>query len=483
MRLLHSAARTTARFASENVVSFAGLEPVMRLAQDAGLHELVGQRVRLGTSIGSNPAGKVATIVAGMVAGADSIDDLDALRHGGMDRLFGQVYAPSTLGSFLREFSFGHVRRLESAARQVLVELAATTPLLRGTEGFTYVDVDSLLRRVYGHAKQGAGFGHTKVGGYPVLLRGLSPLIATICTDLAAPVVAATRLRGGTAGSARGAASLVAEALTTAQATARATARAVGAGPSEGETGPRETGRHAQLLLRGDSAFYAGPVISAARRHDARFSVTVSMNPAVRRAINRIDEAAWIPIHYPNAVWDDETGQWISDAEVAEICYTAFAGTKHEVTARLVVRRVRREPPPGQDELLPAWRYHAFITDTGLSTVDADLTHRAHAVVEQVFADLIDGPLAHLPSGRFTANAAWLTCAGIAHNLLRAAACLTSRAHARARGQTLRRRFIHVAAQVVHHARGVRLDLPRHWPWAGWWLRLFDETHSPPLPA
>jgi len=473
MRLLHSAARTTATFDNENVVSFAGLEPVMRLAQDAGLHEQVGQRVRLGSSVGSNPAGKIATIVAGMVAGADSIADLDGLRHGGMDQLFGQVYATSTLGSFLREFRFGHVRQLESAARQVLVELAASTPVLAGTEGFTYVDVDSLLRRVYGRAKQGVGFGHTKVGGYPVLLRGLSPLVATICTDIAAPMVAATRLRGGRAGSARGAASLVAEALGTA---AQIRTAAIGAGP-------RESARHAQLLLRGDSAFYTATVISAARRHDARFSVTVSMNPAIRRAIGHIEQSAWIPIHYPNAVFDDETGCWISDAEVAEICYTAFAGTKHALTARLVVRRVRRDPPPGQDELLAAWRYHAFFTDTSLSTVDADLTHRAHAVIEQVFADLIDGPLAHLPSGRFAANAAWLTCAAIAHNLLRAAASLTSRAHARARGATLRRRFIHVAAQIVRHARGVCLQLPRHWPCSGWWMRLFDETHSPPLPA
>jgi hypothetical protein len=175
MRLLHSAARTQAVFDNQNVVSFAGLVPVMRLAQDAGLHELLAQRVRLGTSIGSNPAGKISTIVAGMVAGADSITDLDALRHGGMGELFGQVYAPSTLGSFLREFTFGHVRQLDSVARGLLNELAAQTPLLPGAETWTYVDVDSLLRRVYGHAKQGAGFGHTKVGGYPVLLRGLRP--------------------------------------------------------------------------------------------------------------------------------------------------------------------------------------------------------------------------------------------------------------------------------------------------------------------
>ncbi len=465
MQLSHSAARTKAAFTNENVVSFAGLGPVMRLAEDAGLHDLLSERVRLGTSIGCNPAGKVSSIVAGMIAGADSVSDLDALRHGGMDLLFGQVYAPSTLGSFLREFTFGHVRQLDSTSRALLVELAATTPLLAGTEGFTYVDVDSLLRRVYGHAKQGAGFGHTKVGGYPVLLRGLSPLVATICTDAAAPVVAATRLRGGQAGSARGAASLVTEAL--------GTAREVGAGAGPGAT----------LLLRGDSAFYTGTVISAARRTDARFSVTVSMNPAVRRAIAGIDETPWTPIRYPHAVFDEEGGCWVSDAEVAETGYTAFAGTKHQLTARLVVRRVRREPPPGQVELIPAWRYHAFFTDTKLSTVDADLTHRAHAIVEQVFADLISGPLAHMPSGHFAANAAWLACAGISHNLLRAAGTLTSPRHARVRGATLRRQIITVAAVVTRHARGIRLELPRHWPWAGWWMRLFDEVHSTPLTA
>ena len=179
-------------------------------------------------------------------------------------------------------------------------------------------------------------------------------MVATISTDTAAPVIAATRLRGGNAGSARGAASLVAEAL--------GTAREIGAGSAPGGV----------LLLRGDSAFYTGVVVSAARRAHARFSITVSMNPAVRRAIERIDGAAWIPIRYPNAVFDDDAGAWISEAEVAQTTYTAFAGTRHEHTARLGVHRVRREAPPGQDELLPAYRYHAFFTDTALATVDAD---------------------------------------------------------------------------------------------------------------
>lgn len=269
---------------------------------------------------------------------------------------------PSTSGSFLREFTFGHTRQLGAVARRFLINLAGVTPLLPGAEQITYVDVDSLLRRVYGKAKQGAGFGHAKVGGYSALLRGLSPLVATLSTPLAAPVIAAARLRGGSAGSARDAASLVAEALATA----------------------REIGAAGLVLLRADSAYYTGAVVSAARRAGARFSITVPMTRGVRAAITEIAEAAWTPIRYPQAVWDEDGGCWISDAQVAETTYTAFAGTRHQVTARLVIRRVRRETPPGQDELLPGYRYHAFITDTTFSTVQTDLTHRAHAVVEQV---------------------------------------------------------------------------------------------------
>jgi Transposase DDE domain group 1 len=462
MRLLHSASRTHASFDDPNLVSCAGLVPVMRLAQVCGLAGLLARWVRIGTSVGTNPADKLISIIAGMVTGADCINDLDVVRHGGMPALFGGVYAPSTLGSFLREFTFGHVRQLGAVARRFLVALAGATPLLPGAEAVTYVDVDSLLRRVYGKAKQGAGFGHTKVGGYPVLLRGLSPLIATLSTPIAAPVIAAARLRGGPAGSARGAASLVAEALAVA----------------------REVGAAGLILLRADSAYYTGKVIAAARRAGARFSVTVASNPSVRNAITTISEKAWTSIRYPEAVWDDEGQCWISDAQVAETTYTAFAGTKHQVTARLVVRRVKRENPSGQGELLPGYRYHAFLTDTTFSTVDADLTHRAHAVIEQVFADLIDGPLAHLPSGRFGANGAWLLCATIAQNLLRAAGTLTSRTYGKARAATLRRQIINVPAHLAHRAHGIDLHLPTHWPWATRWQRLFQATHRPlPTPT
>jgi hypothetical protein len=190
----------------------------MRLAESCDLPGIVRERLRVPTDKGSNAAGKVATIVAGMVTGADSIDDLDVVRHGGMRQLFGEVYAPSTLGSFLRALSHGHVRQLQSVSRELLVQLARRVPLLPGAEAVTFVDVDSLLRRVYGKKKQGTGFGHAKVGGYKVLLRGYNPLVATISTPDAAPVIAATQLRAGNAGSARGAGPLVAEAIATTRA-------------------------------------------------------------------------------------------------------------------------------------------------------------------------------------------------------------------------------------------------------------------------
>jgi hypothetical protein len=444
-------------------VSCAGLVPVMRLAEQVDLAGLVAQRVRPDLSTGSNPGGKVAAIVAGMAAGADSIEDLDVLRHGGMGSLFASVYAPSTLGSFLRFFSWGHALQLEAAARDLLAGLAARTPLLRGAEKLAYVDVDSLLRRVYGPGKQGAAFGHAKVGGYSVKLRGLSPLVAALSTDHAAPVVAATRLRGGNAGSARAAASLVTQAI--------ATARAVGA-----------SGR---ILVRGDSAYGSGPVASACRKAGVNFSLTLQSNPKLQAAIDTIDDAAWTPVRYPGAVFDEQTQRWISNAEVAETTYTAFESTTHKVTARLVIRRVRElnPAPEGQEELFPIWRYHAFLTDTDLPTVAADLTHRRHAIIEQLFADLIDGPLAHMPSGRFPANAAWLTLAAMTHNLIRAAACLTDQRYAKARTATIRRDLINIPARLAHRARRILLHLPARWPWQQHWQTLFTNVHPPPHPA
>ena len=219
MRLLHDLAKIHATFDDPNLVSRAGLVPVMALAQRAGLADLAGEHVRIGYQCGVNPQVKVPGIVAGMAGGADSIDDLDLLRHGAMPELFGGVRAPSTLGSFLRSFTWGNVLQLGKVNRLVLAELAHGAPLLPGKETLAFVDIDSQQKRVYGRQKQGAVFGHTKIQGKSLLVRGPNALAGTVSTPLGAPVIAGTRLRGGNANSARGAASFAAEAVGTARAT------------------------------------------------------------------------------------------------------------------------------------------------------------------------------------------------------------------------------------------------------------------------
>ena len=245
----------------------------------------------------------------------------------------------------------------------------------------------------------------------------------------------------------------------------------------------RAAGATGTILVRGDSAYGTRCVVNACRRAGAGFSLVLTKNTAVRAAIGAIEETAWTPVRYPGAVRDPDTGDWISDAEVAKIPYTAFASTDTPVTARLIVRRVK--DARYRDALFPVWRYHPFFTDSTEPVADADITHRRHAIIETVFADLIDGPLAHLPSGRFGANSAWVLCAAIAHNLLHAAGTLAGQPHAVARGATLRRRIIAVPARLARPARTPVLHLPSHWPWAPGWLRLWDQTigHSPPAAA
>jgi hypothetical protein len=452
-------------FDEDSLVSCAGLVPVMRLAEQTGLAQLLSEKVRIAVSRiksgSANPAPKLRTLIAGMCAGADSIDDIDVLRSGGMKTVFGGVYAPSTVGTLLREFTFGHARQLESVLREHLVALCGRVDLLPGADERVFVDIDSLLRPVYGHAKQGASYGHSKVAGKQILRKGLSPLAATISTAGCAPVIAGMRLRAGKTGSGKGAGRMVASAI--------GTARAAGA--------------RGQILVRGDSAYGSRAVVAACMRHGAQFSLVMTRNPAVERAIAAIDESAWTPVCYPGAVRDPDTGGWISDAEVAEISYTAFASTPDRITARLVVRRVKDARFP--DALFPVWRYHPFFTDTELPIEQADITHRQHAIIETVFADLIDGPLAHIPSGRFGANSAWVLCAAISHNLLRAAGVLAGDQHTRARGSTLRRKIVNVPARLARPQRRPILHLPTHWPWSKAWLALWHNIigHSPPLPA
>ena len=466
MRLLHTLSRTSAVFDDPNLVSHGGLVPVMALAERAGLPELLEGHVRPGGECGVNAHLKAGCLVAGMAAGADSIDDMGLLRHGAMDVLFGGVRAPSTLGSHLRCYAWGNVLQIEKAGRELLARLPALAPLLPGADVLAFVDIDSTQKRVYGHKKEGARFGHTKIQGKSVLVRGLNALIGAVSTPLAAPVIAATRLRGGNASSARGAASLAAQAI--------GTARACGA-----------TGT---IVVRMDSAYYTAAVIAAVRRNEARFSVTAPVSAAIRAAITTIPQDAWQPIEYPQAIWDDQLDCWVSDAEVAETPYAAFTSKNKElhVTARLIVRRVRGKATaaPGQGELFPAWRYHAVFTDSPYELVQAEEQHRGHAVIEQLLADLNDGPLAHLPSGKFTANAAWLAIAAIAHNLVRAAGALAGRRHARARTATIRRDLIAVAGRTARHGRGrLTIHLPEGWHRAHEWLNLWEAACGPPTAA
>ncbi|TWP31935.1 IS1380 family transposase [Leekyejoonella antrihumi] len=459
MKLPYAWSQATPVFDDENLVSCAGLAPVMGLAERAGLSQLLADRVHVDAALvrsaGVNPAGKITSIIAGMAAGADCIDDLDVIRSGGMTKMFDQVYAPATLGQFLREFTHGHTRQLASVARAHLVNLVGCTNLLPGIQEQAFIDIDSLLRPVYGHAKQGASFGHAKIGGKQLLRRGLSPLVTTISTRQGAPVVPGIRLRAGKAGSGRGAASMVIEAIGTA----------------------REAGATGQILTRGDSAYGNHLVAGACLDHGSLFSLVLAKNAAVNTAIASIPEDAWTPVHYPGAVIDPDTGRLISDAQVAEIPeFTAFATTERPITARLIVRRVRDVAK--MDELFPVWRHHPFFTNSTEPAPEADITHRAHAIIETVHSDMIDGPLAHLPSGSFAANGAWAICTGICHNLLRAAGTLVGGAHAVARGATLRRDLVTVPARLARPARRKFLHLPAHWPWADHWITLWDNTFN-----
>lgn len=457
MRVSH---KFSAEFDDDNLIATAGLVPVMLLAESAGLWDLVGEHITVAGSAGANAEVKVAALVAGMVAGADSISDMDLIRHGGMGRAFTEHRAPTTLGTHLRGYTFGHVRQLDAIASRLLAALAVRVPgLLRGGQEMAYLDIDDTIRQTHGYAKQGTGYGYSGV-------KGLNALVATVSTPLAAPVIAAMRLRKGSVKSPRGAKRMIADAIAT----------------------TRRAGVSAKITGRADSAFYQHDVIAALRRAKAYFSITARMDAGVVAAISRIPEEEWVAIKYPEAIWDEQEQRWISDAQVAEIPYTAFTSRKKDdhISARLIVRRVKRlnprSVPQGQGEIFSVYRHHAVFTDSPLSMLAAEAGHRDHAIIEQVISDLKNGPLAHCPSGVFTANSAWAVLAAITFNLTRAAGVLASKFHARARTATIRAQLINVPARIANRARSRLLHLPRSWPWQPAWDALFDAV-SAPLPA
>lgn len=434
----------------------------MALAVKTCLGELADQWLTLPGYFGANAGLKVTAMVAGMVAGADSIDDMALLRHGGMKKLFAGAYAPSTLGSFLRAFTFGHVRQLDALAARWLVNVAAVAPIASGIDDYALVDIDDTIKEVHGYRKQGSGYGYSGV-------RGLNALIGILSTATAAPVIIGARLRKGSSGSPRGAGKFIGDILATVK---------------------RLRGKDATglVLLRADSAFYGHPVVAAAHRAGAKVSITARMDPAVKRAIATINETAWTTIQYTDAVRDETTGAWISSAEVAETAFTAFVGRKkaERVHGRLVVRRIpelNAKAGAGQQTLFDTHRFHAFFTTSALDTVTADKTHRQHAIIEQINADLKDSALAHLPSGKFTANAAWLVLATIAFNLSRAIGTLAGTDLGKARSGTIRRKLITVPARIATSARKITLHLPAHWPWETSWSQLFEAACGPPRTA
>jgi hypothetical protein len=374
-----------------------------------------------------------------------------------MGLLFDGARAPSTAGTFLRSFTHGHNRQLHTVHRGFLAALTAVTDLLPGAADGVLVDIDPSHVRVYGRAKQGAQYG--RLTGK----RTLHPLLSTISTKRSGPVIGPVRLRKGKAADVRGAESFVAEAIAVA----------------------RQAGGSGSVLVRADSKFYTAEVVAACRRGAAYFSLTTGINPSITTTIGQIPDRDWVDIEYPHPIEDPDTGALISKAQVAEIAYTAFTGRrKHQrVTGRLIVRRVRREnteATQGQGELFTVYRYHPLFTNNPAPLIEAETAHRQHAIIEPTIADLKASALAHLPSGSFQANNAWLTLAAIAHNLTRAVGTAASAFHARAETATIRDQLINVPARIARSARRLVIHLPEAWPWEHAWQRLFTTAHHPP---
>lgn len=463
MRSSHTASAVSAAFDDPNLVGYGGLEPLVRLAERCGLRLLVHKNLRITGAVnsgGANPAAKVMSVVAAMTAGADSIDDVDRLRHGGMGLLFDGTRAPSTVGTFLRSFTHGHNRQLHKIHRAFLANLAATTDLLVGASEGAFIDIDPSHVRVYGRTKQGAEYGRLKGK------RTLHPMLSTISTKHSAPVIGPVRLRRGKAADVRGAASFVAEAIAVA----------------------RQAGASGPLLVRADSKFYTADVVAACRRGGAHVSLSTGINRDITATISKIPDEDWVDIEYPNPIEDPETGQLISKAQIARIAYTAFKSRRKRERADgwLMVRRVLRENAEtgqGQGELFNVYRYHPVFTDNPAPLVEAETCHRQHAIIEPQIADLKASALAHLPSASFQANNAWLTLAAMAHNLTRAAGCAASPFHARAETATIRAHLVAVPARVARSARRVVMHLPLNWPWQTASQHLFATAHGPPLPA
>ncbi len=428
-------------FDDHRLVANAGLLLPATLAQHLGLRELVDHHLDLGCASGrANTGDKLLTLVASALAGGDFIDDADALRAGGTVGVLGCVVkAPSTLGTFLRSFRWGHVRQLDRVSRQLLARAwaAGAGP---GDSPLT-IDLDSTICETYGLDKEGARH-HNYTG-----VRGYHPLLA-----IAAGTgdVLMSRLREGRANTARGAAHFL-----------RETVGRVRYGRASG-----------QLTVRADSGFYAHALVAVCREMSVRFSITIRQHKGLRELIEAIPEQDWTPIPY----WMDGA------ADVAETTYTPFQSEPDAAPVRLIVRRVK--PTPGsQLALFATYSYHGFITDRDGETLELEADHRRHAEIENAIRDLKHGVgLNHLPSGRFAANGAWLAVQVMAHNLARWTARI-GLAERTVTTKTLRRRVFALVGRITRSARRLTLHLPQHWTWETQFTRAMARLRAIPLPA
>ena len=418
-------------FDDEKVVCDAGVMLVALVAQRLGVEALAGRLVRLRRDRpgAANAGRKVMAILYAMVMGADSIDDTGVLRAGRTGRLLGGwIPAPSTLGTFLRAFTFGHVRQLDALLGRAL-ERAWKAGAGPG-DGRLVIDVDSFVGEVCGRDKQGAAYGYTRLLGY-------HPILATRADTREALHI---RLRKGSANTQKGIKRFCDELI----------ARVDRAGA----TGIK--------LLRADSGFWNAKVFARLERAGWQYSIGVRMIKTVRTAVEAIDEDAWQRIEYP----DD------GEAQIAE---TVYGGR------RLIVRRTRLVGP--QAELWPDWRHFAFITNRSDEIALVETEHREHAVVEQVIADLKDQALAHFPSGHFHANGAWTVLAALAHNLLRWTQLLGLPDTTIRAARTLRRRLLSIPGRLTRHGRAWTLHLPARWPWHGDYLNALNRIRALPAAA
>jgi hypothetical protein len=416
MQSSHTFSDLSVMFDDDHAVANAGLALAGLLSEKLGLEQLCDERI----SVGPFPGRRAATLVHSLVVGGTCIDDADVLRSGSTAAVLShRVMAPSTLGTFLREFTFGNVRQLDSVTEQLLTR-AWALGAGPGDSPMT-IDIDSTICEVHGAHKQGAGYGYTHVLGY-------HPVLATRADT---GEVLHLRFRKGSANTQRGAQRFVRETV--------------------GRV--RRAGASGTLTLRADSGFFSKYVVMACRDHDVRYSITVRQTPVITRAIEQIDEEDWTSIDYTAN----------GEAWVAETDYQG---------QRLIVRRTKlNEPRPA---LFPDYRYHAFVTDRVGDAVLLDVDHRRHAVVELAIRDLKEGSgLEHCPSGDFNANAAWAVLASIAHNLVRWVAALGLGVTGPLVAKTIRRKFITVPGRLTNHARRRHLHLPTHWPWAAQWSACF----------